>query len=106
MDKIKSVIKYDKLSNEIKNLIRLIYPDGYSQHLISITDKDGKKASALRLETEERIFLIRVTTEQANEVVVLDDDVRGTFDDIREEYEVKYQDANDFSEEDNDEDSA
>lgn len=69
------VIKdYDKLSEEIQQQIKLIYPYGYSQNLITFTDKDGKLVSALPFETDEKYYLVRMTKKEANFIIQEDDD--------------------------------
>lgn len=94
-DKPRVIKDYDKLDEEIKEQIKLVYPNGYSHHLIKFTNKDGKIVSALPFETDEKYYLVRMTVAEAIEIVEQDDD----FDDkgmlkegSREEYEEKYSD--------------
>lgn len=61
------------------------YPTGYADHLVSYTDKEGKKVSALPFETDEAYYLIRMTILEAKRIVKEDDD----FDDegvLREDF--------------------
>ena len=90
------VIKdYEKLDEVIKEQIKLVYPNGFSQHLISFTNKDGMLVSALPFETDEKYYLVRMTTQEAIDIINDDDDYddEGTLkDESREAYEGKYAD--------------
>lgn len=96
--------EYDKLSDELKEQIKLVYPDGYSQHLIQFTAKEGKKLKALRFETDDKVYLIRMTVIQAQDLVLNDDDFDedgNLIEDVRDDYEDKYSDVNYLDENDN-----
>lgn len=90
------VIKdYDKLDASILEQIKLVYPYGFTENLITFTNKDGKLVSALPFETDEKYYMIRMTAEEAEIIIDQDDD----YDDdgvlkteIKEEYEDKYSD--------------
>lgn len=90
------VIKdFEKLDPEIQEQIKLSYQQGFSQHLITFTNKDGNLVSALPFETEEKYYLVRMTVNQAVAIVEGDDD----YDDdgvlkseVREEYSDKHSD--------------
>lgn len=90
------VIKdYEKLSEEMQEQIKLAYPFGFSDHLIGFYNKDGLRVSALPFETEDRIYLVRMSVAKAQKIVNDDDDYDdlGVLkDDVREEYEDKYDD--------------
>ena len=90
------VIKdYEKLDPEIQEQIKLVYPYGFSHHLISFTNKEGKLVSALPFETDEKYYLIRMTVREAEILVEQDDDYDfdGSLkDSVREDYENKYAD--------------
>ncbi len=95
-NKLRVTQEYEKLSEEIKEQIKLVYPNGYSKFLIHFTNKEGKILHALRFETEEKIYLIRMTPTEAEDIISDDDD----FDDdgnlkdkIKEEYEDKHSDV-------------
>lgn len=100
MDKMKPrVIKdYDKLDPEIQEQIKLEYPYGFSDNLITFTNKDGLIVSALPFETDDKYYMVRMTVSEAIKIVEDDDD----FDDdgtlkagIKEEYATKYGDVPD-----------
>ncbi len=88
------VIKdYEKLDDGIKEQIKLIYPEGFSQHLITFPNKEGLLVSALPFETEEKYYLVRMTVEEAHDIVSDDedyDDEGSLKDESRAEYEDKY----------------
>ncbi len=88
------VIKdFEKLENKIQEQIKLVYPEGFSQHLITFTNKDGLLVSALPFETDEKYYLVRMTTQQAEDIISDDDDYddEGTLkDESRSIYEDKY----------------
>jgi len=95
---------YDKLSKEIKGQIKLVYPEGYSQHLIEFTNIKGEKVTALRFETFEKIYLIRMSIRKAEQIIELDSDYDNDGnlkDNIKEKYEDEFSDINYLSENDN-----
>lgn len=93
MDKIKVSQDYERLSEEIQEQIKLVYPDGFTEHLIEFTNKENKRISALRFETDEKIYLVRMTLKQARQIVADDDDYDSDgslYDDVKDDYEEKY----------------
>ena len=104
MEKLRVTKEYEKLDDKIKEQIKLVYPEGYLDHLISYTNKDGLKVSALRFETDDRIYLVRMTSKQAEALIEADpdyDDDGNLFDDVKEDYEDKHSDVDYLSENDN-----
>lgn len=86
---------YEKLDESIKEQIKLVYPNGFSQHLITFTNKDGLLVSALPFETDDKYYLVRMTSQEAIDIISEDDDYDddGTLkDESREAYEDKYAD--------------
>ncbi|WP_205461861.1 hypothetical protein [Mangrovibacterium lignilyticum] len=104
------VIKdYEKLEEAIKEQIKLEYPNGFSQNLISFTNKDGMLVSALPFETEDKYYLVRMTTQEAIDIISDDDDYddEGMLkDESREAYEDKHSEEMDIPDEDEDEDDS
>jgi len=103
-NKPRIVKSYEKLSYEVLEQLKLVYPRGFTKHLISFTDREGLKKKGLPFETEEFYFLIRMSEERAMAIIEEDDD----YDDsgklkssVKEEYEDKYEDE-DFLNELND----
>jgi DNA-directed RNA polymerase subunit delta len=71
----KRVVKdYDALPEELITRIKMEYPMGFSQNLLSYTNKDGQKVSALPFETEDVYYLIRMTHQEADRIIEEDDD--------------------------------
>jgi hypothetical protein len=86
---------FSKLDTNLQEQIKLVYPYGFSDNLITFTNKDGLLVSALPFETEEKYFLLRMTAKEAVKIVELDED----YDDdgnlkkgIKDDYEDKYAD--------------
>jgi hypothetical protein len=103
------VIKdYEKLEESIKEQIKLEYPSGFSQNLISFTNKEGMLVSALPFETEDKYYLVRMTTQEAIDIISDDDDYddEGVLkDESREAYEDKYSEDMDIPDDEEDDDS-
>ena len=103
-NKARVVIDYEKLTDELVEQIKLVYPSGFSQHLTSFTNSKGEKVSALRFETFEKIYLIRMTSEMAQQIVEDDedyDDEGNLKEDVREQYEEEHSDVDYLSENEN-----
>ena len=86
---------FEKLSEEIKERIKLEYPFGFSENLISFYDKDGMRVSALRFETEEKIYLVKRSVATAERIVEEDNDYDSDGNlkqDVQDDYYEKYQD--------------
>jgi DNA-directed RNA polymerase subunit delta len=79
---------YEALPEEIVRLVKMKYPTGYATSLVTYTDKEGKKVSALPFETDEAYYLIRMTVLDAKRIVKEDEDfdedgvLRGDFADV------------------------
>ena len=74
MSKTRIVKDYDKLSEDVIAQIKLEYPRGFEKKLIQFKDAKGKFISALPFETDDFYYLIRMTREEAQEIVEEDDD--------------------------------
>ncbi len=75
--KFKAIQDYDKLSRELKEQVKLVYPDGYADYLIQFKNAKGKKVSALRFETDEKIYLLRMSQRMAEKIVEENDGFDG-----------------------------
>ena len=102
--KLRVIQDYDKLNTDIQEQIKLVYPEGYADHLITFTNAKREKVSALPFETFEKIYMVRMTAAKAEKLVDEDDD----FDDdgnlktsVREEYEDHHSGVDYLSENDN-----
>lgn len=71
----KRIIKdYDSLPEDILTRIKMQYPRGFAQSLVSYINKDGKKVSALPFETEDIYYLVRMTIQEAKQIIEDDED--------------------------------
>jgi len=103
-NKIRVIQDYEKLSNEIKEQIKLVYPEGLSQHLIEFQNHKGEWISALRFETFDKIYMVRMSGRKAEQLIEDDtdyDDDGNLKADIREKYEDDYADIEYLTENDN-----
>lgn len=99
MSKPRVIKNYEKLDEETLLKIKLEYPAGFADSLIRFKDIDGQFSSALPFETEEKIYLIRMTQKEA--LLIIDDD--SDYDDdgnLLDEAREEYQDRLDEDEDD------
>jgi hypothetical protein len=95
MSKPRVIKDYEKLSEEVKQQIKLVYPRGFAHRLISFLNKDGEKKMGLPFETEDYIYLVRMTPAKAVDIVEADDDFDedGVLKDkVMADYAEKYED--------------
>ena len=109
MNKPRVIKDYDKLSEEVIEQIKLVYPMGYTKYLVTFTNKDGEKRKGLPFETEAYYYLIRMSEARAEAIIEGDDDYNAEGNlkkSVKTKYEDKYEDEdflNDLnSNEDND----
>ncbi len=95
INKPRIIKDYNKLDKELQQQIKLVYADGFAENLIHFFDKDGIKITVLPFETEDRYYMLRMTENEAVQIVDDDDD----FDDegflkteVKQNYEDKYAD--------------
>ncbi len=103
-NKLRVIKDYEKLDKDIKEQIKLVYPDGYSEHIIEFTNQKGEIVHALRFETDDKIYLVRMTVEKALQLIEDDND----YDDdgilkevMKEKYEYKHSEIDYLSENEN-----
>ena len=99
MNKPRVVKDYDKVDDSVLEQIKLKYPYGFEKALISFKNQKGEFVSALPFETDDRYYLIRMTRKEAQQLIADDDDYGDDGilkDDVREEYEDKYDDDTDL----------
>jgi hypothetical protein len=92
---------YDKLLPDIKEQIKLAFPSGFHQHLVSYVNKEGIKVSALPFETDDKYYLVRMTAHEARVIIEEDDDFDDDGilkDDVKEEFKEKFADVDYMSE--------
>lgn len=101
------VIKdYNKLDKSLQQQIKLVYADGFADNLIHFFNKDGLKITVLPFETEDKYYMLRMTENEAVQIVDDDDD----FDDdgflktdVKQNYEDKYADLDHIADQISDE---
>lgn len=54
------ITSYARLSEELEELFRQTYPNGYMNAVIPITKPNGETFYAVRLETEDTSYLVKV----------------------------------------------
>ena len=99
-DKLRVVTDYEKLPENLIEQIKLEYPWGFSKHLITFKNKEGKMIKGLRFETDERIYLLRMTVAEAENIIEEDDDYDedgNLIDEVKEAYEDKHSDEDEVS---------
>lgn len=89
--KLRVIKDYVKLDKEIQEQIKLAYPNGFSEHLITFTNKDGDIVSALPFETEDKYYLVRMTKIEAKDIIRQDDDYDEDGN-LKEESRVDFED--------------
>tara|TARA_B100001109_G_C18861599_1_gene474286 strand:- start:1249 stop:1557 length:309 start_codon:yes stop_codon:yes gene_type:complete len=94
-NKPRLITSFEKLDLEMQEQIKLDNPEGFSENLIKFTNRDGELISALRFETEDKIYLVKMSRIVAEQLIEDDDDYDedgNLTDEAREEYEDKYED--------------
>ncbi len=100
MAKKRIVIDYEKLPEDTVNRIKLEYPDGFEENLITFTNAKGMYVSALPFETEDIYYLVRMTEKEARQIIKDDEDydddgkLRDDFEDDMNDDGDKYLDDN------------
>ena len=74
MNKPRIVKDYEKLPLEVVEQLKLVYPMGFTTHLVSFVNKDGEKRMGLPFETEDFYYLIRMSKTKAEAIIEDDDD--------------------------------
>lgn len=97
MDNRPHLVKdFDKLSPDLQEKIKLFYPFGFEDHLITFYDSKGATITALPYENEQFSYLVRMTKTQAQILIEEDTDYDATGklkERIKEEYEGKYEEG-------------
>lgn len=107
MDKLKVVTDYSKLSPELLELFNETYPQGIAGQTIRFPNSKGEIVTAVRLETEDRIYLVKLSA-KAKEILTeedLDEMIRPLGKDAEAEVEEEEEEKEDApSKDDSDED--
>ena len=91
--KLRVIQDYNKLSKDLQEQVKLVYPEGFSENLIYFKNSKGQEISALRFETDEKIYLLRMTVQMAFQIMEDDsdyDDDHNLKDNIKEVYEERH----------------
>ena len=94
MSKPRVVKDYEKLEESVVEQIKLTYPRGFHKHLVKFQNAKGDKVSALPFETDDRYYLVRMTVQEARDIIEEDDDFNDEGhlkEDIKEDYAEKYE---------------
>lgn len=75
MSKRRSIISYDKLTLEQKKQILREFPDGYINHLTTIKTPKGEVLDALIWDTEEVVYLVKITKPKIKAKAIADEEV-------------------------------
>lgn len=89
------ITSFEKIDAATQEQIKLTYPYGFSEELIHFNNKDGDRISALRFETDERIYLIKMSQARAEELIEEDedyDDEGNLKQNVKSDFEDKYSD--------------
>jgi hypothetical protein len=103
-NKLRVIKDYDKLDKEIQEQVKLVYPEGFSQYLIEFRNAQGEMVSALPFETDEKVYMIRMSVKKAKQIIRDDfdyDDEGNLKEKIKEKYEDEYSDLDYLSDNDN-----
>lgn len=100
-NKPKVIMDFYKLSNTLQEQVKLTYPDGFVDNLIQFTNAKNQLITALRFETEEKVYMLRMSAQTAFQIMEDDDD----YDDnhrlkknTQKEYKEKYESLDVFNE--------
>lgn len=103
-NKLRVIKDFDKLPSEIQEQIKLVYPYGFSQHLISFKNQHDETVWALPFETDDKYYMVRMSVQKARQIIEDDED----YDDdgnlkkeVREKYEDDYADLDYLDDNDN-----
>ena len=99
--KLRVIQDFEKLSADIQEQIKLVYSEGFSQHLMEFRNHKDEIVTALPFETDDKIYMVRMSISKAKQIISDDDDYDddGSLkDDIKEEYVDKHSDVEYLSE--------
>ncbi|MEM6829162.1 MAG: hypothetical protein AAF551_01515 [Bacteroidota bacterium] len=85
---------FEKLDIEIREQIKLAYPAGFREYLVKFQNKEGDWLSGLPFETEDRFYLVKMSHQEALEIIEDDDDYDADGmlrEEVREEYEDRHE---------------
>ena len=93
MSKLRIIKDFQKLSQELQEQVKLVYPEGFSQHLIEFQNAKKEIVKALPFETDDKIYLLKMSVRVANQIIEDDDDYDddgNLLDSVKEKYVGDY----------------
>ena len=84
------IVDYKNITHNLLHLLTDTYPDGYEDETITFNNAKGERVEAVRLETELKIYLVKVSNQLDRKVEVFiedqddDDDVSEPITDVPE----------------------
>ena len=96
MTKKRSIVSYDKLTAEQKKELLKSFPDGYRSFVTQIKTPAGESLEALIWETEEVIYLVKMSNSMTTALDLDDDeDDDDEIDDIVKPYDIEEEEDED-----------
>ena len=94
-NKLRVIQDFEKVSIAIQEQIKLAYPEGFSQNLIDFKNKNNETVYALPFETDDKMYMIRMSVKKA--IQLIEDDTDYDEDgilkeNVKEKYEDQYSD--------------
>ncbi|NQU52034.1 MAG: hypothetical protein HQ522_05800 [Bacteroidetes bacterium] len=103
-NKLKVIQDYNKLNKDLQEQVKLVYPDGFSEYLVYFKNAKVQEVSALRFETDEKIYMLRMSVQMAFQIMEDDsdyDDEHNLKSSVKEIYEEKHADVEYLEENEN-----
>lgn len=91
--KPKVITEFEKLDEDIQKLVKLEYPLGFEKNLITFKNHKKHLISALPYETADRHYLVKMSREKANDLILKDEDYNENgmlINAKKEKYEKKF----------------
>ncbi len=102
-NKLRKIVDYSNVPETILNKMAELYPNGYENNIVKFPNAKGEMISAVRVETEDTIYLIKVSSQlkQMFDDVDIDElDLSNEVDDNNSDDEEEDQYSKDKPEED------
>ena len=97
--KLKVITGFEKLPTDLKEKIKLTYPEGFSDFLIEFKNRHNETVSALPFETDDKYYMVRMSVRKAMQIILDDDDYDddGYLKDAKkDQFEEKHGEVEDF----------
>ncbi len=73
-NKPRVIVDYKNITHDLLHLLTDTYPDGYEDETITFNNARGERVEAVRLETESKIYLVKVSDQLDRKVEIFIDD--------------------------------